>query len=131
VKYALLIYNAPETRVEVSPEPEGAYQDWVAYFDAAKEAGVFVGAEGLDEITTATTVRRGSAGEVLLTDGPFAETKEHLFGFYVIEVPDLDAAIGWASRMPVVRRGAVEIRPMLEASEATLRVGRAAHRAAD
>ena len=131
MKYALLIYNAPETRAEVSPEPEGAYRDWVAYFDAAKEAGVFVAAEGLDGIGTATTVRRGPAGEILRTDGPFAETKEHLFGFYLIDVPDLDAAIKWAARMPVVRHGAVEIRPMLEASEATLRVGRAAHRAAE
>lgn len=128
MKYALLIYNAPETRVEVSPDPEGAHDDWVAYFDAAREAGVFVAAEGLDGVGTATTVRRSPSGEILLTDGPFAETKEHLFGFYLIDVPDLDSAIGWASRMPVVRRGAVEIRPMLEASEATLRVGRAAHR---
>ncbi|HEY0495221.1 MAG TPA: YciI family protein [Kutzneria sp.] len=130
MKYALLIYNAPETRFEVSPEPDGAHDEWVAYFTAAREAGVFIAAEGLADVDTATTVR-GSGGKILLTDGPFAETKEHLFGFYLIDAPDLDAAIEWASRMPVVRRGAVEIRPLLDTSPAALQFGRAAHRVAE
>jgi hypothetical protein len=130
VKYALLIYNAPDTRAEVRPESDDAYEDWVAFYQAAREAGVYVAAEGLDDVDTATTVRR-SAGKLLLTDGPFAETKEHLFGFYLIDAPDLDAAIEWASKMPVLRRGAVEIRPLLAESPIGLQAGRAAHRTAE
>ena len=124
MQYALLIYNAPDTRAEVSTEREGAYDDWVSYFQETKDAGVFVAAEGLCGVETATTVRM-SAGKLLLTDGPFAETKEHLLGFYLIDVPNLDAAIGWAARMPVLRRGTVEIRPLQPVLRA---VGRAWHR---
>jgi hypothetical protein len=75
-----------------------------------KRAGVLVGAEQLQVVDTATSVRLRS-GERLLTDGPFIETKEHLLGFYLVEVPDLDAAIDWAARMPAVRYGTVEVRP--------------------
>jgi hypothetical protein len=130
VKYALLIYNAPDTRAEVAPEPDGAFDEWVAYFEAMREAGVFVAAEGLHGVDTATTVRK-SADELLLTDGPFAETKEHLLGFYLIEAPDLDSAIGWAARMPVLRRGAVEIRPLLPTSATSLAVGRSWQRSTE
>jgi hypothetical protein len=130
VQYALLIYNASDTRAEVGPEPGGAFEDWVAYYDAAQAAGVYVAAEGLSDADIATTVRM-SAGELLLTDGPYAETKEHLLGFYMIDVPDLDAAIEWAARMPVLRRGAVEIRPALPASDTSTRVGRFWHSAAE
>jgi hypothetical protein len=124
VKYALLLYTAPDTRAEVSAEPGGAHEDWVSYFQATRAAGAFVAAEGLHDADTATTVRR-SGGELLLTDGPFAETKEHLLGFYLIDVPDLDAAIEWAARMPILRRGTVEIRPL---RPELLDVGRAWHR---
>jgi hypothetical protein len=130
VQYALLIYNAPDTRAEVGPEPGGAFEDWVDYYEAARTAGVYVGAEGLRDVDTATTVRM-SAGDLLLTDGPYAETKEHLLGFYMIDVPNLDAAIEWASRMPVLRRGAVEIRPVLPATDTSTQVGRIWHRAAE
>jgi hypothetical protein len=54
------------------------------------------------------------AGSRLLTDGPFIETKEHLLGFYLLDVPDLDTALEWASKMPIVRYGTVEVRPVLE-----------------
>jgi hypothetical protein len=125
VKYALLLYTAPDTHAEVSPQPDGAYDEWVEYFRATKDAGVFVAAEGLRGVDTATTVRM-SAGELLLTDGPFAETKEHLLGFYLIEAADLDAAIEWAARMPIVRGGTVEIRPLLPE---LVEIGRAWQRA--
>jgi hypothetical protein len=130
VQYALLIYNEPDTRAEVGPDPEGAFDDWASYFTAARDAGVFVAAEGLRDADTATTVRM-SAGQLLLTDGPYVETKEHLLGFYLIDVPNLDAAIEWASRMPVLRRGAVEIRPLLPSSETSMLVGRAQRRSID
>jgi hypothetical protein len=127
VKYALLIYGTPETRDELGPEPDGAHDEWVAFEEATTAAGVFVAARRLSPAPSATTVRM-SAGELLLTDGPFAETKEHLLGFYLIEVPDLAAAVGWAARMPVLRQGSVEIRSLLPES-APPRAGRASHRA--
>jgi hypothetical protein len=87
------------------------FDDWLAYTQAVKDSGALVAAEQLEETETATTVRlRG--GERLLTDGPFIETKEHLLGFYLVDVPDLDTAIDWAARMPLIRFGTVEVRPV-------------------
>jgi hypothetical protein len=77
---------------------------------------------GLNGTHTATAVRlRG--GQRLLTDGPFADTKEHLVGLYVIDVPDLDAALAWAARVPNVRTGTVEVRPISPATLAHEQVG--------
>ncbi len=117
--YALLIYGTPgggaaatATAEGPAEADDGVIESYLAYTRAMKDAGVLVGAEQLDLVDTATSVRvRG--GERLLTDGPFVETKEHLLGFYLVEVPDLDAAIDWAARMPHVRRGTVEVRPVM------------------
>jgi hypothetical protein len=110
MRYALLIYS-PEASAEESPTDDGVYDDWVSYTRALKSARALVALERLDGVDTATSVRlRG--GERLLTDGPFIETKEHLLGFYLVEVPDLDTAIDWAARMPNIRRGTVEVRPV-------------------
>jgi len=76
-------------------------------------AGARRGPEPLTGADTATTVRL-SEGERLLTDGPFAETKEHLLGFYLIEAGSLDAALDWAAKMPIMRYGTVEVRPVRE-----------------
>jgi hypothetical protein len=109
--YALLIYAAPDSRAPYE-SGDGVYPDWVSYTQALKDSGALVGAEQLQETETATTVRlRG--GERLLTDGPFIETKEHLLGFYLVEVPDLDTALDWAARMPLIRFGTVEVRPVV------------------
>ncbi len=110
--YLLLIYGHPEA--DAPPErPADAFADWPDATAALQDAGALVAGEGLEGIATATTVRfRG--GESLLIDGPFAETKEHLLGFYVVDVPDLDAALGWARRMPNVHWGSVEVRPVLQ-----------------
>lgn len=106
MKYALLIYGAdlvPETS-----EAE-AREGWIEYARAAKEAGILLGAEQLTGTDAATSVRvRG--GQRLLTDGPFLETKEHLGGFFLIDVPDLDTALDWAARMPHVASGTAEVR---------------------
>jgi len=126
--YALLIYSAPEARTPYEPADDGVFDNWVAYTQAVKDSGALVAAEQLQEVDTATTVRQ-RGGERLLTDGPFIETKEHLLGFYLIEAMDLNAAIGWAARMPVLRHGSVEIRPLLPDSAVALRAGRASHRA--
>jgi hypothetical protein len=113
VKYAMLLYAAPDARGKegpAGPAGEGVFDNWVDYTRALKDAGVLVAAEQLQVVDTATTVRlRG--GERLLTDGPFAETKEHLLGFYLIDVVDLDAALDWAARMPLIGFGTVEVRP--------------------
>jgi hypothetical protein len=109
--YALLIYSAPEARAPYHAG-DGVFDDWVSYTLAMKESGALVAAEQLQETETATTVRlRG--GERLLTDGPFIETKEHLLGFYLVDVPDLDTALDWAARMPLIRFGTVEVRPVV------------------
>jgi hypothetical protein len=110
--YALLIYSAPEARTPYEPADDGVFDNWVAYTQAVKDSGALVAAEQLQEVDTATTVRlRG--GERLLTDGPFIETKEHLLGFYLVDVPDLDTALDWAARMPLIRFGTVEVRPVI------------------
>ena len=111
MKYALLIYVAPGASTDERPTDDGVFDDWVAYTRALKSAGALVALERLLAVDTATSVRlRG--GERLLTDGPFVETKEHLLGFYLVEVTDLDAAIDWAARMPHIRHGTVEVRPV-------------------
>ena len=76
-----------------------------------REAGVVLGASGL-QIDAATTVRKRD-GELTVTDGPYAETKETLFSFYLLDVEDLDAAIAWAAKMPAAEYGSVDIRPMV------------------
>jgi hypothetical protein len=114
MQYALLIYSAPEARaeagVDTSVTDDGVFGDWMAYTQALKSAGALVALQRLQDVETATSVRVRD-GERLLTDGPFIETKEHLLGFYLINVPDLDAALDWAARMPHVRHGIVEVRP--------------------
>jgi len=110
--YALLIYAAPDARTPYEAAGDGVFADWTSYTQALRDSGALVGAEQLQETETATTVRlRG--GERLLTDGPFVETKEHLLGFYLVDVPDLDTALDWAARMPLIRFGTVEVRPVI------------------
>jgi len=112
MRYLLLLANAPDAGDDPTPDHDDvAFADWVAYTRALHEAGVLVAGEALHDSSKATTVRVRS-GERVLTDGPFAETKEHLIGYYVIDVADLDAALGWAARVPNVRTGSVEVRPL-------------------
>ena len=86
-----------------------AYAD---YTDAVEAAGILRGGDGLQPSSTATTVRVRD-GEPLLTDGPFAETREQLAGYYLLECADLDEAIGWAAKIPGAQWGAVEVRPVM------------------
>ncbi len=113
MKYALLIYSSPGAQHEPGTPGDGVIDSWLDYTRAVKDAGAVHGAERLAGADTATTVRvRG--GERLLSDGPFIETKEHLLGFYLIDVPDLDRALEWAAKMPAQRHGTVEVRPVFE-----------------
>jgi hypothetical protein len=114
MKYALLIYAAPEAANDAEPRhAEGVINNWLEYTIALRESGALIAAEQLDQVDTATTIAI-QGGERLLTDGPFMETKEHLGGFYLIDVPDLDTALDWAARMPIMRYGTVEVRPVRE-----------------
>jgi hypothetical protein len=97
---------------ELSKEELAAeHQRWATYLQDLKDAGAFVSNHGLKGPEAATTVRVRD-GETQITDGPFAETKELLGGYFVIEAADLDGAIGWAERAPNVNYGSVEVRPI-------------------
>ena len=112
MKYALLIYAAPGAADSTDPRtPEEVIGNWLDYTVALRDSGALIAAEQLDQTDTATTVAV-QGGERLLTDGPFMETKEHLGGFYLIDVPDLDTALDWAAKMPIMRYGIVEVRPV-------------------
>ena len=114
MRYMLLIIGDESQFAEWSEEDMAVrMQRWSDYSKALVDAGAFVSGEGLQTSTTATTLRVQD-GERLLTDGPFAETKEQIGGFYVIECKDLDEAIDWASKLPSAARGGVtEIRPVM------------------
>jgi hypothetical protein len=112
--YMLLIYTDPTDAPQPTSEAEGQAMmtEWFDYTTALHEAGVHVAGDALHPADTASTVRvRG--GETLITDGPFAETKEWLGGYYVIDVDDLDAALAWAQKMPNIEYGSVEVRPLV------------------
>jgi len=115
--YAALIYTPAED------EGQGTPEDWArvmaeynAFGEEAGAAGVIAGGEALEDTNTATTVHveGGKGGRVVTTDGPFAETKEVLGGFYLLQCADLDEAIAWAGKIPGAWRGKVEVRPVVD-----------------
>lgn len=111
MQYALLIYADPAlVPAPDSAEGQAQHDAWMSYSQALAESGVLRGGEALHPVQAATTVRVRD-GETLTTDGPFAETKEVLAGFYLLEVPDLDAALAWTARIPNITYGTVELRP--------------------
>ncbi len=95
------------------PEQSGPYWGaWNAYIGALGQAGIVVSGNGLLEPDTASTVRV-RAGRRQVHDGPFADTKEQLGGYFIIDVPDLDAALDWAAQSPAALTGSVEVRPVM------------------
>jgi hypothetical protein len=111
MQFALLIYESPEAfaaRKSDRPDYVGA---WRAYHKALVESGAFVGGDPLEvpETGTTITIREGKRG---VQDGPYADTKEQLGGFTILELPSLDAALEWAARCPAASYGAVEVRPL-------------------
>ncbi|MET7401643.1 YciI family protein [Dactylosporangium sp. NPDC005572] len=112
----LLIHAAAsDVAGEAGGTDEGLFEAWVSYDKAVRDAGIWVSGHSLADLTTATTVRVGPAGDRIITDGPFAETREILGGYYVIDVPDLDVALDWAARCPGARGGgSVVVRPVAE-----------------
>jgi hypothetical protein len=109
MKYVLLIYSDEGCMTE--PERQSCMIESLRVCDDLKAKGQFLDAAPLQPVATASTVRVRD-GRMLVTDGPFAETVEQLGGFYVLDLPDLDAAISVASRLPPVVKGTVEIRPL-------------------
>jgi hypothetical protein len=113
MQYMLLIYQneagLQQIRDRDVTEVTGAY---LAFTKAMQEAGALVGGDRLDRSANATTVRAEN-GKTKVLDGPYAETKEQLGGYYIIEAKDLDAALSWAARCPGAQHGVIEVRPII------------------
>ena len=114
MQYMLLIYSNPALEPAYgTPEFEKMMGGYFALNERMKADGTLRGGEGLKGIETATSLRlRG--GKVETMDGPFAETKEHLGGYYIVDVPDLDAALRYAALVPSAAFGTIEVRPLMD-----------------
>lgn len=112
MKYLLMIYASEADEKAMSAEETGRrHQAYGAYTDALIKSGAMQGGERLHPVADATSVRvRNGKTEVL--NGPYADTREQLGGYYVIDVPDLDAALSWAARLPSSAHGTIEVRPI-------------------
>jgi len=112
MQFALLIYESPQAFEIRNNDGTDAYTGaWRAYHKALVEAGIFVGGDPLQVPETGTTVRMKD-GKRHVQDGPYADTKEQLGGFTILELPSLDVALDWAARCPAASAGAVEVRPL-------------------
>ena len=118
MKYLCLIYENEKGWEEMPKEQaDAAMGEYFAFTDSIRKSGQYVAGDALHPTQTATTVRVRN-GKTLTTDGPFAETKEQLGGYYLIDAKDLDDAIQVAARIPSARWGSVEIRPVVDFSQA-------------
>jgi hypothetical protein len=114
MRYALLIYASEQDwATQTEEQSQAVNQEYMAFTKDIIDRGLMKGGEALQATATATTVRVRD-GETLTTDGPFAETKDQLGGFYLVDCKDLDEAIEVAARIPDARRGSIEIRPIME-----------------
>ena len=114
MKYLCLIYDDEKKWETMSKAEADAYMgEYFAFTDGIKASGHYIGGEALQPVQTATTVRSRN-GKLSTTDGPFAETKEQLGGYYLIEARDLNDALQVAQRIPSVRTGSIEVRPIQE-----------------
>jgi hypothetical protein len=112
MEYLLMIHNDEKAIVGATPEQNGArLAAYGAYMKAMADAGVIKGGQRLHPASTATTVRVKN-GKTQVLNGPYAEVKEQLGGYFLIDAPDLDAAISWAARCPGAQDGAIEVRPI-------------------
>lgn len=116
MQYLLLLHADESGWVRMTKaEQEQGYAAYMAYTEALKKAGAYVGSNRLQPISTATTVKIANGKQQVL-DGPYADSKEQLGGYYLIEAADLDAAIAWAARCPGASHGTIEVRPVWEMS---------------
>jgi hypothetical protein len=115
MQYALLIYDDEKVWAKMSEDERNAiFGEYFAYTNELRDSGAYIDGNPLQSIADATTVRVRD-GEQVVTDGPFAETKEQLAGYYVIDVPTLDDATRWAAKIPSARLGSIEVRPVMMA----------------
>jgi hypothetical protein len=121
VKYMLLIVGTqaaeppagePPAGQPAAEDGQGLMEAFMSYHQAVRDAGIMVDSNVLESFETATSVQVTPSGARIVTDGPFAETREYLGGYYILDLPDLDAAIDWAARCPGARAGRVEVRPV-------------------
>ncbi|WCB96633.1 hypothetical protein DSM104299_05398 [Baekduia alba] len=110
MKFLFLLYVPPAIRDDM--DARAGLEAWFAYGRSLTDAGVHLGNNALEGTETATTVRVRD-GETLITDGPFAETKEMLGGYYLVDLPSREEAIAWAARVPNAPYGSIEVRPVL------------------
>jgi hypothetical protein len=114
-QYMLLIYDDPSSSpAPDSPQAQQEFAEYGTFSEDINKRGLFVSGAPLQTTETATTVRVNGTGEAMLTDGPFADTKEWLAGYYLLECPDLDTATQQAARIPAARHGSIEVRPVME-----------------
>ncbi len=114
MRYVLLIYASEEAYARMTQEEQAALmQGYAVFTNEVQQRGLLTGGDPLQPTSTATTVRVRS-GKTLITDGPFAETKEQLAGLYILNCKDLDEAIELAARIPDALSGSIEIRPVME-----------------
>jgi hypothetical protein len=117
LRYLLLIYDKETTWTEMSPEDSGqVLKEYFAYGDAIKGEGIFLAGDALQPTPTAKTVRVRD-GQRAVTDGPFAETKEQLGGYYLVDCETEEQALRAAERIPSARFGSIEVRPLMEFPE--------------
>jgi hypothetical protein len=119
MQYLLLIYNNEKAWADMTEEQQGkGFQAYMDFTAGIKRSGNYIGGEALQPVATATTVRR-KGGKTITTDGPFAETKEQLGGYYLVEAKDLDEALAIAARIPEVDYGgSIEVRPIMPTPKA-------------
>jgi hypothetical protein len=118
MRYAMLIYADQEPWLAMSEEEaakasEESLPKWYAFMEELGKADPNMSGKELDDIRTAKTVRVRN-GELMVTDGPFAETKEQIGGFFDVNLPDLDTAITFAAKIPTAEHGSIEVRPVVE-----------------
>jgi len=114
MRYMLLIYNKESNWAALDEKARGKlYQEYMAFTDAIRKSGHYVAGDGLEKTSTATTIQVRE-GKTVSTDGPFAETREQLGGYYVVKARDLDEATAIAARIPGAKTGSIEIRPVME-----------------
>jgi hypothetical protein len=118
MRYALMVYADQSSWHNMSEEEAAkaradSMPKWISLFEELEKADPDVQGKELDDVTTAKTVRARD-GKVLITDGPFAETKEQIGGLFEISLPDLDTALALAAKIPTAERGSIEVRPVVE-----------------
>ncbi|MDB4951127.1 MAG: YCII-related protein [Gemmatimonadetes bacterium] len=117
MRYLCLIYDEEKHLAEMTPADSGAFMgEYNAFTESIRQGGQYVAGEALHPVQTATTVRIRN-GQLSTTDGPFAETKEQLGGFYLIDAHDLNEALQIAARIPSARTGSIEVRPVVDFSK--------------